>query len=96
MVNLGSLLGVDVSERVLQRCGSGSQFDRLSYAFGDWLEFGRGAPRATVELVEPALAAYLDQAARVGRIYGSLRGAVLGVVVSVPIAGIAAAFAVFA
>jgi len=76
-----------VHRRILDQCGPGSRFAELGARFGDWVALGRDAPPATVAEVEPYVAGYLDQAARVGRHCGTVAGIVLGTSAAATIAG---------
>lgn len=57
--------------RVVSVCGSGDQFATLGHLFADWVDEGPAAPRGVIARVEPAIAAYLMGAARVGRWWGT-------------------------
>jgi len=60
--------------RVAAECGRAAGFKDLDHRFSDWIAAGREAPQATVAAVEARIAAYLDQAAEVGRRWGTTRG----------------------
>lgn len=68
-------------QRVQATYNPATVFRDLGHQFGDWIEYGRGAPPATVEAVEQRIAGYLSQAAKVGRRWGIVRGFGLGFVV---------------
>jgi hypothetical protein len=65
--------------RVDAGCGRASDLGaRLGYRFGDWVEPTRLAAPSTVAVVESAVAAHLERAARVGRGFGTAVGIALG------------------
>lgn len=68
--------------RVIAVCGPASRFMALGHRFADWIEDGRNAPPSTVAEVELRVAGYLDQAATVGRRWGSTVGFLFGLVAS--------------
>lgn len=66
--------------RVLRVCGPGRQFEALGYPLSAWIRHGQDALPATVERVEPYLAAYLAKAESIGRWRGTIIGATVGLV----------------
>jgi hypothetical protein len=67
--------------RVAAVCGPAAGLKVLGHRFGDWIEYGREAPAATVEAVEKSIAEYLNQAADVGRRWGRTIGFGLGIAI---------------
>ncbi|GAA1783029.1 hypothetical protein GCM10009682_01360 [Luedemannella flava] len=74
--------------RVAAACGSADRFAALGVAFGDWLRLGDQASRATVDRVEPYLAAYLGSARRNGYRWGAAVGVAAGFGLSLVLVGV--------
>jgi hypothetical protein len=70
--------GARLRQRVVARCGPGSDFARHGAKFGDWVERGREAPATTVSQIELLIVQYLDRAAQTGRRWGTAFGVVFG------------------
>jgi hypothetical protein len=72
--------------RVAASCArASSEFGGYGSRFGDWVERGAEARPATVDLIEPRVVAYLDQAAALGRRWGLLLGTAFGLGIGVPL-----------
>jgi hypothetical protein len=67
--------------RVEAVCGPAAGLKDLGHRFGDWIEYGRGAPPATVDVVEKRIAEYLNQATGVGHRWGKTVGFGLGIAI---------------
>ncbi len=76
------VIGSWLRRRVVTACGSADRFAALGVAFGDWLRLGNRANKATVDRVEPYLAAYLSSAQRNGHRWGAMIGLVAGLALS--------------
>jgi hypothetical protein len=64
---------------VAAACGAATKFHTLGHQLSRWMEAGpEHAPPATVALVEPSLAGYLDGAAAAGRRWGTRVGVAAG------------------
>lgn len=73
--------------RVSAVCGPADGFAALGVAFGDWIQQGNRASQATVDRVEPYLAAYLATARRTGARWGAVLGLALGLGLSLLLVG---------
>ncbi|GAB3853689.1 hypothetical protein ACFPIJ_61860 [Dactylosporangium cerinum] len=66
--------------QVASACGPATQFSRIEWQLAEWISSGGYASPATRDIVEPYLAGYLQQAAAVGRRWGTFAGVGGGVV----------------